>query len=91
MYYTHTYTHKYINLHVYDTYIHIYTQKYTYTYIHIYIHTYIQIHCGSGLRSYFACRILRQHGFDCMNVTGGIGVWKLLGEKKFGTIKRNGV
>ncbi len=31
----------------------------------------IIVHCQSGLRSYFACRILSQHGFDCANVAGG--------------------
>jgi NADPH-dependent 2,4-dienoyl-CoA reductase/sulfur reductase-like enzyme/rhodanese-related sulfurtransferase len=27
--------------------------------------------CQSGLRSYIACRILMQHGFDCSNFSGG--------------------
>ena len=27
--------------------------------------------CGTGQRSYFALRILRQHGFDAVNVSGG--------------------
>ena len=31
----------------------------------------ILVHCLSGLRSYLACRILSQHGFDCANVAGG--------------------
>lgn len=29
------------------------------------------VHCQTGLRSYLACRILAQHGFDCANVAGG--------------------
>jgi rhodanese-related sulfurtransferase len=31
----------------------------------------ILVHCQSGVRSYIACRILTQHGFDCANVAGG--------------------
>ena len=29
------------------------------------------MNCFSGLRSYLACRILTQHGFDCSNLSGG--------------------
>jgi NADPH-dependent 2,4-dienoyl-CoA reductase/sulfur reductase-like enzyme len=29
------------------------------------------VHCRSGLRSYLACRILTQNGFDCYNLSGG--------------------
>ena len=31
----------------------------------------IYVHCRSGLRSYIACRILTQNGFDCYNLSGG--------------------
>ena len=31
------------------------------------------VNCQSGLRSYIACRILSQHGFRCVNVSGGYG------------------
>lgn len=31
------------------------------------------VFCASGLRSYVACRILSQNGFDCANVSGGFG------------------
>ena len=31
----------------------------------------VYVHCHSGLRSYVACRILSQHGFDCRNISGG--------------------
>ena len=31
----------------------------------------IYVHCRSGLRSYVACRILTQNGFDCYNLSGG--------------------
>lgn len=27
--------------------------------------------CQSGLRSYLACRILAQNGYDCYNFSGG--------------------
>jgi NADPH-dependent 2,4-dienoyl-CoA reductase/sulfur reductase-like enzyme len=29
------------------------------------------VHCRTGLRSYIACRILKQKGFDCANISGG--------------------
>ncbi|MGI5899264.1 MAG: FAD-dependent oxidoreductase [Christensenellales bacterium] len=31
----------------------------------------IYVYCQSGLRSYLACRILSQKGFDCLNLSGG--------------------
>ena len=31
----------------------------------------VYVICQSGLRSYLACRILAQHGFDCYNFAGG--------------------
>ena len=31
----------------------------------------VYIHCQTGLRSYVACRILAQHGYDCYNLSGG--------------------
>lgn len=31
----------------------------------------LYVNCYSGLRSYIACRILSQHGFDCSNLSGG--------------------
>jgi NADPH-dependent 2,4-dienoyl-CoA reductase/sulfur reductase-like enzyme/rhodanese-related sulfurtransferase len=33
-------------------------------------------HCGSGLRSYSACRILIQNGFRCRNLSGSFLTWK---------------
>lgn len=35
------------------------------------------VHCQSGLRSYIACRILSQKGFDCVNVVGGYGFYSM--------------
>ncbi len=29
------------------------------------------VHCTTGLRSYIACRILSQLGYDCVNIAGG--------------------
>ncbi len=31
----------------------------------------VYVHCHSGLRSYIACRILTQNGFDAFNLAGG--------------------
>ncbi len=31
----------------------------------------LYVYCQSGLRSYIACRILSQNGFDCLNLAGG--------------------
>lgn len=36
----------------------------------------IIVHCQSGQRSYFACRILSQHGFRVRNLTGSWRTWK---------------
>lgn len=36
----------------------------------------IVVHCQSGQRSYFACRILTQHGFRVRNLTGSYRTWK---------------
>ena len=35
----------------------------------------VYVHCRSGLRSYIACRILTQHGFDCHNLSGGFRLY----------------
>ena len=32
--------------------------------------------CQSGLRSYIACRILSQNGFDCYNLSGGYRLYE---------------
>lgn len=34
------------------------------------------VHCQSGQRSYFACRLLTQKGFRCRNLTGSYRTWK---------------
>lgn len=38
----------------------------------------IIIHCASGLRSYIACRMLGQNGFNCVNLSGGYNLYKIL-------------
>ena len=35
----------------------------------------VYVNCYSGLRSYLACRILSQHGFQCSNLSGGWRFW----------------
>jgi rhodanese-related sulfurtransferase len=35
------------------------------------------VHCQSGQRSYFACRLLTQKGFRCRNLTGSYRTWKM--------------
>ena len=35
----------------------------------------IYVNCYSGLRSYLACRILSQKGFQCANLSGGWRFW----------------
>lgn len=37
------------------------------------------VHCQSGLRSYLACRILSQYGYDCYNVAGGYEFYQQTG------------
>ena len=36
------------------------------------------VHCRSGLRSYLACRILEQRGFDCYNLSGGYRLYEAI-------------
>ena len=36
----------------------------------------IYVVCQSGLRSYIACRILAQSGFDCYNLSGGYRLYE---------------
>ncbi len=38
----------------------------------------IWVHCGVGLRSYYASRILRQNGFRVRNLSGGLKTFKML-------------
>jgi rhodanese-related sulfurtransferase len=36
----------------------------------------VYVHCRSGLRSYLACRILKQNGFECFNLSGGYWMYE---------------
>ncbi|HYW78617.1 MAG TPA: rhodanese-like domain-containing protein, partial [Thermoguttaceae bacterium] len=38
----------------------------------------IWVHCGVGLRSYYASRILKQHGFQVRNLSGGMKTFMML-------------
>ncbi len=37
----------------------------------------IVVYCASGQRSYNACRILKQHGFSCRNLSGAYKTWSV--------------
>ena len=43
----------------------------------------VYVMCQSGLRSYLACRILSQHGFDCRNFSGGYRLYRAIRENDF--------
>jgi rhodanese-related sulfurtransferase len=36
----------------------------------------IIVHCQSGQRSYFACRLLQQNGFQVRNLAGSYRTWQ---------------
>ena len=38
----------------------------------------VYILCHSGLRSYLACRILMQNGYDCYNLSGGYRFYEMI-------------
>lgn len=48
----------------------------------------VYVMCQSGLRSYLACRILSQRGYDCYNVAGGYRLYRSLREDGFDEICR---
>ena len=46
----------------------------------------VYVNCQSGLRSYIACRILTQAGFDCFNLAGGYRLYEsVIRETSFDT------
>lgn len=47
----------------------------------------VYVHCHSGLRSYIACRILMQHGFETYNLAGGWRLYKSILEEQ--TLNKN--
>lgn len=42
----------------------------------------VYVVCQSGLRSYVACCILSQHGFECYNLSGGYGFYSAVMHEK---------
>ncbi len=48
----------------------------------------IIVHCQAGLRGYLAERILRQHGFNVRNLSGGYITWKYFHPAPFVPAKR---
>ena len=43
----------------------------------------IYVMCQSGLRSYIACRILSQEGFQCLSFAGGYRFYKNVNQESF--------
>jgi rhodanese-related sulfurtransferase len=35
------------------------------------------VSCQVGIRGYLACRILKQHGYRCRNLSGGYRTWQM--------------
>ena len=42
----------------------------------------VYINCQSGLRSYVACRMVSQYGFDCYNFSGGYRLYESVALEK---------
>ncbi|MBS5335524.1 MAG: CoA-disulfide reductase [Anaerovoracaceae bacterium] len=47
----------------------------------------VYVMCQSGLRSYIACRILSQNGFECYNLSGGFGFLNSIKEEEIAASK----
>ncbi len=46
----------------------------------------LYVYCQSGLRSYLACRILSQNGYECLNLSGGYELYSLIeGDREVNT------
>lgn len=45
----------------------------------------VYVMCQSGLRSYIACRILMQNGFECYNFAGGYRVYRSIRSEEAGS------
>ena len=43
----------------------------------------VYVMCQSALRSYIACRILAQHGYDCYNFSGGYRFYEANRQDRF--------
>ncbi len=42
----------------------------------------VYVICQSGIRSYIACRVLAQNGFECYNFSGGYGFYRAVSEER---------
>lgn len=49
----------------------------------------VYVVCQTGLRSYIACRILSQNGFDCYNLAGGFGHYQVARMDKMAAKKQH--
>ena len=47
----------------------------------------VYIMCHSGLRSYIACRILEQYGYECYNFAGGYRLYSSIFAEKEAAVK----
>jgi NADPH-dependent 2,4-dienoyl-CoA reductase/sulfur reductase-like enzyme/rhodanese-related sulfurtransferase len=47
----------------------------------------IIVHCHTGQRSYFACRILSQHGFRVRNLSGSYRTWSAVNASNAGALE----
>jgi rhodanese-related sulfurtransferase len=48
----------------------------------------IAVYCGVGQRSYYAARILKQHGFTARNISGGMTTYKARRQVKEGIFQQ---
>lgn len=46
----------------------------------------VAVYCATGQRSYYACRILRQRGVACHNMSGGVKVFRYVHPEKPGAV-----
>lgn len=42
----------------------------------------LYVTCQVGLRGYIACRLLKQHGFECINIDGGVKTYQFVKRAK---------
>ena len=49
----------------------------------------VYVVCQTGLRSYIACRILSQNGYDCYNLAGGFGHYQVVYMDKMAAEKQH--
>ena len=45
----------------------------------------VYVYCHSGMRSYLACRILTQNGFECRNLAGGYKLYSSVTDNEHGS------